>query len=152
MVPEHGGDRAARAPVSHGGGAERRGGGGGKKGGKARGGAAVGGGGAAAASVVCELECLESAVACVGRAQAHLSPLIADPTGGRVPEASLLSAELDLKRAAAALRKADPDRPIAPTEWFELVHGRSLVDCPITRLNAVEQGRLDAVERRGYGC
>ena len=93
----------------------------------------------------CELECLEAAVASLGRATELLSPLLAEPLTGRVSDATLEGAREALLGAVGALKRTDPDRPLTTREWIALARGRELTCCPLARRGQVD-GQGHAVD------
>ena len=102
LVPSHGGQRATYSPLSHGSG---------------------GNGEEGPNEVLCELACVEGALAALGKVQALMEPLVEDPIHNTVPIAELRVASEQLRNAIASLRLADPDRPITPEEGRELMRG-----------------------------
>jgi hypothetical protein len=81
----------------------------------------------------CELTSVEEAIGAVAKAQELLEPLIGDPIQGKLPAQALVSAQTCLTDACALLVRADPDRPLYPDEWLELLQGRRLENCPVER-------------------
>ena len=106
LMPAHGGQRALYSPLQSG--------------------ESGGDGGVVTAEkrAMCELACVEAAVAALGKAQARLAPLIADPIHASVSAEAIHEARAELCSACASLHVADPDRPIRPQEMMELLRGQ----------------------------
>ena len=118
LMPRHSGEKAIFSPLSHGHGSAS--GASAERGQTDASGVRLATGGSGA---LCELQCVEAAVAAVGKARAQLSELIANPLGGC--EAQALARAMDeLRAASASLHLADPDRVLSAEEAYELLRGR----------------------------
>jgi len=128
LMPTHGGERALRAPLDRsarladtriGRAASRPGGGLYEQYGMS---GLAEGAHAEYDPAVCELECLECAVASLGKAISLLAPL-SNPIGRSLSDDELERAVSCISSAAAVLQKADPDRPLSPEEWRQVALG-----------------------------